>query len=83
MNTTSLDQIISDILQARKDKKWLSCTYRINTDNGIFSFGVKAFGLWVQRVECCGLTDSIPEQKTVKAFKEAFTKLFNSMVPKI
>lgn len=80
METTTIDQILADIIAAKKSNKWLSCTYRINTDKGIFSLGVKAYGLWVQRLECCNLCDTIPEQKTIKAFKLEFMNSINSII---
>ena len=80
METTTIDQIFADIQAAAKAKKWVSCTYRINTDKGVFSLGVKAFGKWVQRMECCGITDSIPEQKTWKALKAELHATVNAIV---
>ena len=32
--------------------------------------GVKAFGRWVQRMECNGIRTDVPEQKTIRAFKQ-------------
>ena len=80
METTTVEQILADIVSAKKSGKWLSCTYRINTDKGIFSLGVKCFGLWCQRMEICGMADSVPEQKTIKSFKQAFTDTVDSLV---
>ena len=80
MNTTTLEKILLDIVAARKAKKWVCCTYRINTDKGIFSLGGKVYGWWAQRIECCGITDTIPEQKTIKAFSKLFFDSVNSIV---
>lgn len=80
METTTIQQILADIATAKKNKRWLSCTYRINTDKGVFSMGVKAYGWWVQRMQICEVCDGIPEQKTKKAFDAAFVSLVNSIV---
>lgn len=80
METTTLEQILADIQAAAKAKKWTCCTYRINTDKGVFSLGVKAYGKWAQRVECCGIADTVPEQKTWRAFNAAFYDSVNSIV---
>jgi hypothetical protein len=80
METTTIEQILADIRAASKANKWLFCTYRINTDKGIAPLGVKAFGKWVQRMECWGLCDGVSEQKTWKAFDAEFTRVVNSMV---
>lgn len=80
METTTLEQILADIQAAAKTKKWVCCTYRINTDKGVFSLGVKAYGKWVQRVECCGIVDTVPEHKTWRAFNAAFHDSVNAIV---
>lgn len=80
METVTLDQIFADMQAAAKAKRWLSCTYRINTDKGILPLGIKAFGKWVQIVQCCGISDSIPEQKTWKAAKAELHATVNAIV---
>lgn len=59
------DQIVANV----KTNKWLSATFDI--DSLPHRVGVKAYGRWVQRIECCGIYDSIPEQKTNKALRAA------------
>ncbi len=78
METYTLDQIV-DLILANKGK-WTISTFKINTDRGIFSLGVKAFGKWAQRIECCGIADGVPEQKTQKAFRAEFHKTVTAIV---
>jgi hypothetical protein len=80
METTTIEQIFADIQAAAKAKKWVCCTYRINTDKGVFSLGVKAYGRWVQRMECCGLATTVEEKKTWRAFNTAFHDSVNGLV---
>lgn len=80
METVTIDHIFADMQSAAKAKKWLNCTYRINTDKGVFSLGIKAFGKWVQIVECCGIADSIPEQKTWRTAKAELHATVNAIV---
>lgn len=55
----TIEQFIKMILQNVKSKQWLNCTESVTLDNGQnVSIGVKAFGLWVQRLECNGRMDS-------------------------
>lgn len=72
----TIEQIINDVCANHKSGKWLSCTYQ--TEYG--SIGVKAYGKWVQVVECCGFRDGIPEQKTIKSLRFELSSLLNSMV---
>ena len=65
-----------------KTNQWVNCTvpveYTTNTGEvRIFKVGIKAFGLWVQRLEINGLVSSIPEQRTQKALKAALTDELN------
>jgi hypothetical protein len=69
--TTTVSQVIEDAKAAAKLGKWLSCTYRIATDRGTFSLGIKAFGRWVQVLQCVDMKSSIPGQLTWKAFERA------------
>lgn len=76
----SIDQVAQAIADNVKTKKWLSCTFQVQTEKGVFSVGVKTFGKWVQRVECCGMADGLPEQKTVKALREESARLIGRML---
>ena len=80
MPISTLDQICDHMQTAARNKKWLCCTFRIATPKGEFSLGIKSFGKWVQRIECCGLVDSIPEQKTYKALRAEFIATVNRIV---
>lgn len=55
-----------DIIAKNAPKcQWLSYTVVIE-GKGV---GVKAFGKWVQRLECNGLKTTVEECKTLKEFK--------------
>lgn len=69
MNTLTIAQLAQVIADNAKTGKWLSCHFQVTHDRGTFGVGVKAFGKWVQRLECCGLCDGVPEQRTIKALK--------------
>ena len=63
-----------------KSGKWLSATYSVEVANRApVAVGIKAYGLWVQRIECCGLIDGVSEQKTQKALKAQLIDLLTRM----
>lgn len=77
------EDIAQAICKNAKTQKWLSCTFKLKHDaaiGGYVSVGVKSFGLWVQVIECAGLRDGIPEQKTQKALKAAVIDILNYIV---
>jgi hypothetical protein len=58
-----------------RTKQWLSCTLPYTLPDGTtVHVGIKAFGRWVQRLECCGIVSNVPEQKTNKRFAELLDK---------
>ena len=64
-----------------KSGKWLSATYSVKAANRApVAVGIKAHGLWVQRIECCGLVDGVPGQKTQKALKAQLVDLLTRMI---
>lgn len=70
--TTTVEAIAQAIADNAKSGKWLSCTFQVahpQAVGGMVPIGVKAFGKWVQRLQCYTVCDSIPEQKTLKALK--------------
>ena len=78
MSTNSTPKEIADAICANaKTGKWLSCTFDMETDDpmGAIAVGIKAYGLWVQRIECAGMVDGIPEQRTQKALRAAVLDL--------
>lgn len=80
MNVQEIAQAVAD---NAKSGKWLSCTFQLDCPGavgGTVAVGIKAFGKWVQRVECAGLVDGVPEQKTLKALKEQTADLITAMV---
>ena len=82
MSTNSTPKDIADAICANaKTEKWLSCTFDMETDDpmGAIAVGVKAYGLWVQRIECAGMVDGIPEQRTQKALRAAVLDLLTRM----
>ena len=63
-----------------KSGKWLSATYSVKVANRApVAVGIKAYGLWVQRIECCGLVDGVSGQKTQKALKAQLVDLLTRM----
>lgn len=63
-----------------KSGKWLRGTYSVKVANRApVAVGIKAYGLWVQRIECCGLVDGVPGQKTQKALKAQLVDLLTRM----
>ena len=82
MSTNSTPQQIADAICANaKTGERLSCTVSMETDDPAHpqKVGVKAYGLWVQRIECAGMVDGIPEQRTQKALRAAVLDLLARM----
>ena len=82
MSTNSTPKEIADAICANaKTGKWLSCTFSMETDDPARpqKVGVKAYGLWVQRIECAGMVDGIPAQRTQKALRAAVLDLLTRM----
>lgn len=65
----TLDQLADTVVANVKTGKWLSATFDV--DGMPAGVGVKAYGRWVQRIECCGITTGVAEQKTNKALRAA------------
>ena len=63
-----------------KTNQWLNCTAPVQHNDRTFNVGIKAFGLWVQRLEVNGITASVPEQKTQKALTALLTAELGSML---
>lgn len=80
MNAQDVAKAIAD---NAKTNKWLNTTFEVqdpkDTERTI-KVGVKAYGKWVQRLECCGLIDGIPEQKTLKELKEKVVALIDAAI---
>ena len=82
MDAHDIAKVIAD---NAKNHKWLNQTFQMTNPNDpdrTISVGVKAYGKWVQRIECCGLVDGLPEQTTLKALKEKVVDLIQSMSAK-
>jgi len=73
MDTISIEDFITLVVSNHNSKKWLSCTFQVAGSHGVMPVSVKAYGKWCQRLQCHGLTTTVEECKTVKAFKEALT----------
>lgn len=65
----TLDQLADTIVANVKTGKWLSATFDV--EGMPAGVGVKAYGRWVQRIECGGITTGVAEQKTNKALRTA------------
>lgn len=82
----TIQEIAKAIADNAKTGKWLSCQFQVEHPQavgGSYSVGVKAFGKWVQRLECVGLVDSIPEQKTLKALQEKVIESLEGMAKQL
>jgi len=64
MTVTEFVKMVTD---NSKSGLWLSCTAPVQYNDKTFNVGIKAFGLWVQRLEVNGITATVPEQKTKAA----------------
>lgn len=67
MTITELTNLVAS--QA-KNKTWLSGQFEIQNNGETYKIALKSFGKAVQRLECNGYISNVPEQKTVKRFKE-------------
>lgn len=79
----TMEQFAQAVADNAKTGQWLNCTFKLTHPEavgGTFAVGVKAFGKWVQRIECQGIRDTIPEQKTLKAFKAAVVESVNGLL---
>jgi len=70
----TIDSYVSAVIAHSKTKTWWNCTVEVSHGGKIHTVGCKAFGLWVQRVECNGIRSDVPECKTQRAFREAFVR---------
>lgn len=85
MNTAILtpSEVAIRIADNAKYKQWLSCTFQVSRSQGVFSVGVKAYGKWVQRIECGGVSDGLPEQRTIKALRAESEAMINRILDSV
>lgn len=77
----NVEQFVNQVTNNAKTKQWLSCTESVERADGqCFAVGIKAYGKWVQRIECGSYVDGIAEQKTIKALKEQLTALVTQLL---
>lgn len=76
----TLDEFIKIVVSNAKTRKWLNCTTTVQHEGVAYSIGIKAFGLWVQRIQINGLMSDVSEQKTQKAFTAALTSELRIMM---
>jgi hypothetical protein len=74
MNKLEFIKLVTDNV---KTKQWLNCTVPVTLQNTTFNVGIKTYGKWIQRIELCGIVESIPEQKTNNALSAELTKLLD------
>lgn len=67
MNTITPDALADLVVANVKTNKWLSATFDV--EGMPAKVGIKAFGRWVQIIECCGMRSDVPETKTNKALR--------------
>ena len=70
MTVTEFVKMVTD---NSKSGQWLNCTAPVQFDDKTYNVGIKAFGLWVQRLEVNGITATVPEQKTKAALTARLT----------
>jgi hypothetical protein len=79
-----IEELAADIAKHASTNTWWNCTTLIRYKRQDFQVGVKAFGLWAQRIEVDGLVTNVGECRTQKAFKESFrgeaVKLFDALI---
>ena len=63
----TVSEFVKMVTDNSKSGLWLSCTAPVQYNDKTFNVGIKAFGLWVQRLEVNGITATVPEQKTKAA----------------
>ena len=80
--TTHTPETLADLVcKNAKSGKWLSATYSVTVaGRAPVAVGIKAYGLWVQRLECCGLVEGVSGQKTQKALKAQLVDLLTRMI---
>ena len=66
----TIESVAAEVVANVKTKKWLSCTFQVQTDKGVFGVSLKAFGKWVQIIQCCGIRSDVPECKTLRELRE-------------
>lgn len=69
----SFNEMVAEIVANAKTDKWLNGAYAIEYEGKAYYIGVKAYGKWVQRIQCGDRYASTTEQKTLKAFKAEVT----------
>lgn len=75
---STIQEVVDTVVANAKTGEWLNCTFHVvGWPTGI---GIKAYGNWVQRVECCGVVGGTPMGiKTRKAFRESLTQQLQSI----
>ena len=68
-SSITVEQMLDTIVANARAKpgRWLSASFEVQ--GYPTRVGVKAYGKWVQRIECCGLVDGVPEQRTLTALR--------------
>ena len=79
---STIETIVKAVSDNAKSGKWLSCTFTVQHEGEAVAIGVKSYGKWVQRIECRGMVDGIPEQKTLRDLKAKTIDLINAMLVK-
>lgn len=75
------ETIAQAVADNAKSGKWLSCAFQVqHKDGSTMTVGVKAFGRWVQRIECAGLVDGIPQQRTLHDLKSLTAEMIRAMM---
>ena len=69
----TVTEFVKMVLDNTKTNQWLSCTVPVQYNDKTYNVGIKAFGLWVQRLEVNGITATVPEQKTKAALTARLT----------
>lgn len=76
----TVDEFVKMVVSNAKTKRWINCTMPVEYGSRVYSVGIKAFGLWVQRVEANGLVGGVNEHKTQKGLTAELTATLTSML---
>ena len=82
MKTYTVEEIAAAIVaNSKAGNGWLSCRFPVELPDGTRqSVGIKAFGKWVQRIECCGFVDGLPEQRTQRDLRAKVVEKITHMM---
>lgn len=76
----TVDEFVKMVVSNAKTKRWVNCTVPVEYGSRVYGVGIKAFGLWVQRVEVNGVHGDVNEHKTQKGLTAELTATLTGML---